>query len=276
MSKTTVINNISQLLTMDESAGAGDEESARLLGLVTDAAVVMEGGLFAWAGKAADLPLQPEDAGVVDAGGRVAMPGLVECHTHLVFGGHRAGEFELRAKGLGYEEIARRGGGILSTVKATRAASKDELLESGLSRLDRFLEMGVTTLEAKSGYGLETDAELKILEVVAALDDSHEVDLVPTFLGAHVAAPEYRDDPSRYVDLICREMLPEVTSRRLAKFCDVFCEDGAFTVDESRRILEAASGLGLGLKIHAEQLCRAGGSGLAAAAGTPRRWPWPE
>jgi len=267
MSETTVIKNISQLLTMDGHSEADPGVAERPLGMVRDAAVVMEGDRFAWAGRAAELPELSVDFDVIDAGGRVAMPGLVECHTHLVFGGGRAEEFELRARGVGYEEIARRGGGILSTVEATRAASRDELRASALPRLDRFLKMGVPTLEAKSGYGLETKAELKLLEVIAALDGDHVIDLVPTFLGAHVVAPEYRDDRSGYLDLICKEMLPEVASRGLANFCDVFCEDGAFTVDESRTILETASGLGLGLKLHAEQLGRTGGAGLAAEVG---------
>lgn len=267
MSESTVIKNISQLLTMDDHACAEAEESVRPLGLVKDAAVVIEAGRFTWTGKTAELPAQPEGAEVIDAGGRVAMPGLVECHTHLVFGGGRAKEFDLRARGVGYEEIARRGGGILSTVAATRAAPESELLVSALARLDRFLEMGVTTLEAKSGYGLQTSTELKMLEVIAKADGVHSIDLVPTFLGAHVVAPEYRDDRSGYVDLVCREMLPEVASKGLAKFCDVYCDDGAFTVAESRTILEGAAKLGLGLKIHAEQLCRTGGSGLAAEVG---------
>lgn len=250
---------------MDTDACAGGNPSERLLGLVPDAALVLEDGNVAFAGPESRLP-EPlaQGAAVVDAGGRVVMPGLVECHTHLVFGGNRANEFQMRALGIGYEAIAQQGGGILSTVKATRAASGDELFESGMDRLDRFLEFGVTTVEVKSGYGLDVKSEIKLLEVIQRLGEEHEVGVVPTFLGAHVVAPEYHARRDAYVDLVCTEMIPEVAARKLALSCDVFCEDGAFTVAESRRILEAGSAHGLAPRIHSEQLTHTGGTALAA------------
>jgi imidazolonepropionase len=269
MSQRTVVRHIGELLTMDcpaeQARGAASE---KLIGLVRNAALVVEGGRTAWLGRDADLPSEfMHEADVIEAHGRVVMPGLVECHTHLVFGGDRAGEFELRARGATYEEIGRSGGGIAHTVRATRASAADELFVSGMQRLDELLKMGVTTAEAKSGYGLDVETELKILEVVQALDGRHPVDLVPTFLGAHVVAPEYRDKRGEYVELVCRQMLPAVARGGLARFCDVFCEQGAFTVEEAREILSAGLAFGLVPKIHAEQLSLAGACRLAAELG---------
>jgi imidazolonepropionase len=195
------------------------------------------------------------------------MPGLIDSHTHLVFAGSRENEFEQRIQGLSYLEIAERGGGILSTVEATRKASFDELFSLGKKRLDRMLSKGVTTLEAKSGYGLSLEAEIKILKVVRALQGSHPIDIVPTFLGAHTVPKEFRSNRTHYIDLLLGEMIPMVAQERLAEFCDVFCEEKAFTLEESRKILETGKRYGLRPKIHADQLSPGSGAELAAEVG---------
>jgi imidazolonepropionase len=194
----------------------------------------------------------------LDAGGNTVMPSLIDCHTHLVFAGDRSGEFAARLGGQPYES-----GGIRNTVEATRAASDEELRALARARLDRFLSFGVTTVEAKSGYGLTPEHERRLLEISATLE--HPVDVVRTFLGAHVVPPEYADDPGGYVDLVCEGMIP--TLGNLAEFADVWCDEGAFTVEQGRRILRAARAEGLAVKVHAEQLSRSGGAGLAAEFG---------
>jgi imidazolonepropionase len=195
------------------------------------------------------------------------MPGLIDSHTHLVFAGSRELEFEQRIQGLSYLEIAERGGGILSTVEATRKAPFEELLSLGKKRLDRMLSKGVTTIEAKSGYGLSLQDEIKILKVTKALKESHPIDIVPTFLGAHTVPKEFRNDRKQYVDLIIQEMIPRVAQEGLAEFCDVFCEEKAFSLEESRKILETGKRYGLKPKIHADQLSSGGGAELAAEVG---------
>jgi imidazolonepropionase len=195
------------------------------------------------------------------------MPGLIDSHTHLVFAGSREREFEQRIQGLSYLEIAERGGGILSTVEATRTASFDELLFLGRKRLDRMLSKGVTTIEAKSGYGLSLQDELKILRVIRKLNEIHPVDIVATFLGAHTIPKEYKSERSRYVDLVTREMIPEVAGQGLAQFCDVFCEEKAFSLAETRKILVAGKEYGLKPKLHADQLSSGNGAELAAEVG---------
>jgi imidazolonepropionase len=204
---------------------------------------------------------------IVDASGRLVTPGLVDAHTHLLFAGHRAKEFELRVAGAGYADILAAGGGILTTVRATREASENDLVELGKARLDRMLAHGTTTAEAKSGYGLSCADELKILRAVARLNRAHTVDLVSTFLGAHAVPVEHRADPEAYVRKVCDVMLPAVARESLAAFCDVFCEHGAFSVEQTRRILTTAARWGLGLKIHADQLSASGGARLAAELG---------
>jgi len=244
------------------------------LGIIEDGALLARDGRIVWVGRTADLPAESSGPSadapgprLIDASGRVVMPGLVECHTHLVFGGSREHEFQMRAGGASYAEIAAAGGGIMSTVRATRAASTEELLERGRANLHAMLRLGLTTVEAKSGYGLSTEHELRLLEVYRELDAEQPVDVVPTFLGAHVAGPEYRDRPDAYVDLVVSEMLPEVAERGLARFCDVFCEQGAFTLEQSRRVLEAGLEHGLRPKLHADQFADGGGGELAAELG---------
>lgn len=257
-----VIKNAGELLTLSSSF---KEESG--LGMIQHGAVAIRKGRIFWVGKTKELSEKfslSRDGREIDATGKVVMPGLIDAHTHLIFAGSRENEFEQRIQGLSYQEIAERGGGILSTVEATREASFDELLSLGKKRLDRMLSKGVTTLEAKSGYGLSLQDELKILKVMKALQESHAIDIVPTFLGAHTFPKEFREDRAGYMNLLIGEMIPKVAQERLAEFCDVFCEEKAFTLEESKKILETGKRYGLKPKIHADQLSPGGGAELAA------------
>ncbi|MDX1631393.1 MAG: imidazolonepropionase [Thermoanaerobaculia bacterium] len=241
---------------------AGPEE----YGTIEDGALAVEDGEVAWVGPQGNLPGKPEDlaATVHPVSGAWILPGLVDCHTHLVWAGSRADEFEQRLQGVSYEEIARRGGGILSTVRATREAPEEGLLEAAGRRLQRLLEEGVTTVEIKSGYGLEPETEVKMLRAVRALGDRHPVQVVSTFLGAHAVPPEYREDPDGYVELVCREMIPTVAEAGLADAVDGFCETIAFSVEQMDRVFDAAAEHGLPVKLHAEQLTNLGGAELVA------------
>ncbi|MCS0496076.1 imidazolonepropionase [Ancylobacter sp. MQZ15Z-1] len=235
------------------------------LGVVEDGLVAALDGRIAYAGPASDAPAF-DAAESVDCEGRWITPGLIDCHTHLVFGGNRAHEFELRLAGASYEEIARAGGGIVSTMKATREASEGELVASALRRLDALLAEGVTTVEVKSGYGLSQDAELKSLRAARALGGERPVSVTTTFLGAHALPPEFKDDRSGYVDAVIA-MLPEIAQERLADAVDAFCEGIAFQPDEVARVFEAARALGLPVKLHADQLSNLHGARLAAGFG---------
>jgi len=257
-----IIKNADELLTLSPSSQDGSG-----LGIVQKGAVATRGGRILWVGKTEEISEKlslSRNGREIDATGKVVMPGLIDAHTHLIFAGSRENEFEERIQGLSYQEIAERGGGILSTVEATRQASFDELLFLGKRRLDRMLSKGVTTVEAKSGYGLSLRDEIKILRVMKALRESHPIDIVSTFLGAHTVPREFTEDRTRYVDLLIEEMIPRVAQERLAEFCDVFCEEKAFTLEESKRILEAGKQHGLKPKIHADQLNSWGGAELAA------------
>lgn len=257
-----IIKNAGELLTLSPSSL---EESG--LGIIRKGAITVKEGKIFWIGKTEELPKKfglGKDGQEIDATGKVVMPGLIDSHTHLIFAGSREKEFEQRIQGLSYLEIAERGGGILSTVEATRKASFDELLLLGKKRLDRMLSKGVTTIEAKSGYGLSLQDEMKILKVMKALQEVHPIEIVPTFLGAHTIPREFRDARTRYIDLLTKEMIPRVAQERLAEFCDVFCEEKAFTLEESKKILETGKGYGLKPKIHADQLSPGGGAELAA------------
>ncbi len=224
-------------------------------------------GEIVFVGKTAELDSQVEireGVEIIDASGKIVTPGFVDSHTHPIFGETRENEFEMRISGKSYEEIALAGGGIRSSVRSLRNTSKEELVEKVLPRLDRFLEYGTTTIEAKSGYGLTIEDEIKSLEVINELNQRHPLDLVPTFLGAHEIPDEYRGNKDGYIDLVINEMMPEVKERNLAEFCDIFCESHVFTVEDSRKILGAAKDMGFNLKIHADQLTRNGGTALAA------------
>jgi len=257
-----LVRNIGRLLTMEPGEG---------LHGIKNAAIVARDGIIQYVGSEASLNFEDaKDLPVIDAKGGLVTPGLVECHTHTIFAGYRTDEFEARGAGLSYEEITRRGGGIMMTVRATRAASKEELFELGRQRLWRFLSQGVTTVEVKSGYGLTLESEIKILEVVRELKNAVPVDIVPTFLGAHTIPPEYRTSKSkreRFVESIYKEWIPEVAKRGLAVFCDCFCESVAFSVEEAFAVLKAGMEYGLLPKLHADQLSRSGGAALAAELG---------
>jgi len=240
----------------------------RETGLVENGAVFARDGKVVAAGPSGDvLPSSGPDAVEVDAGGRVVTPGIVDPHTHAVFAATREAEFAMRVEGKTYEEIAEAGGGIRSSVRALRAVDPDLLLANGRRTLDRMLAHGTTTVEVKSGYGLSLDAEMKMLRVASELGDTHTMDVVPTFLGAHEFPDEWRDDRDGYVDLLVNEMIPAVAGEKLARFCDVFCEEGVFTVEQSRRVLEAAREHGMEPKLHADELHSGGGAELAAELG---------
>lgn len=231
-------------------------------------AVAVKAGRIAWLKPMSALS-EADRAGfeLIDAEGRLLTPGLVDCHTHLVYGGNRAGEFEARLQGKSYEEIARAGGGILSTVRATRAASEDELYAAARPRLEALMADGVTTVEIKSGYGLDIDNELKMLRVARRLGQELKVRVVTTLLGAHALPPEYQDDADGYIELVCQRMIPAAAAEGLADAVDVFCENIAFSVAQCERVYAAAKAQGLAIKGHTEQLSNLGGSAAAARAG---------
>jgi imidazolonepropionase len=234
------------------------------LGVIEDAVIAARGGRIAFAGERADFPSSVDAAERIDCAGRWITPGLVDCHTHLVFGGNRAHEFELRLKGASYEEIARGGGGIVSTVAATRGASEAELVAGALPRLDALIGEGVTTIEIKSGYGLNTEAEMRQLRAARSLGQSRPVIVRTSFLGAHALPVEAEGDKDRYIDLVCREMLPAVAQAGLAEAVDAFMESIAFSREQTARVFAASHALGLPVKLHADQLSNLGGATLAA------------
>ena len=236
-------------------------------GLIADAALAIEGDLIAWVGPAGALPERFADAPRRDLGGRLVTPGLIDCHTHIVFGGDRAREFEMRLEGASYEAIARAGGGILSSVRATRAASEAELLEAALPRVDALIAEGVTTLEVKSGYGLDVDAELRMLRVARAIAAARPLGVVTSWLAAHALPPEYRDDRAGYLREVVIAGMDAAHAEGLIDAVDGFCEGIAFSPDEIAAVFEHAKGLGLPVKLHAEQLSDLGGAALAARHG---------
>jgi imidazolonepropionase len=235
------------------------------IGIVEDASVFVEDGLIRWVGPANDFSAKlTDDATIFDASAYVALPGFVDAHTHMLFAGSREDEFAKRSQGISYQQIAAEGGGILSTVRATRAASKKELKKAAARRLDQMMKHGTTTVEIKSGYGLNEETEIKMLEAIRELADEQLMTIVPTFLGAHAIPPEYARQREAYIELICDRMLPSIARRKLARFCDVFCEDRYFAVSEARLILEKALALGLEPKLHADEFAAIGGTALAA------------
>lgn len=267
MPETLAIVNCSQLVTLASSI-KGARTGARMseLAIITDGAMLVRRDRIEKVGRREEIePLIAAGCEVIDAGGRVVMPGFVDAHAHPVFAGTRVDEYEQRALGASYQEIAARGGGIRSTVKRTRAATLEELVNQSRRYTTWFLRNGTTTVEAKSGYGLSVEDELKILRAIKQLDDETPLRYVPTFLGAHDIPEEYRERREDYVALIIEEMLPRVTEERLAEYADAFCEERVFTVEETGRILRAAQALGLGLRLHADQLSLSGGALLAAS-----------
>ena len=232
------------------------------LAVIRDGGMLIREGKIEIVGSSEEVAKNARDVEIIDAGGRVVLSGFVDAHTHLVFAGNRLDDFERRARGETYEQIAKAGGGIWSTVKKTRAASGEDLFNQAQTHAEWFLRCGTTTIEAKSGYGLTVEDELKILRVMRRLNEEKLLEIVPTFLGAHAAPRDL--DANEYIDLVLDEMLPRIAKEKLAEFCDVFCEHGYFTIEQSKRILTAARKLGLGLRIHADQLSNSGAAQLAA------------
>ena len=269
MSEALLITNCKQLVTLAGPARPRVGPELRDLSIIEDGAMLIRSGEIERVGRRAHLePTIDSSTEVVDAGGRTVLPGFVDAHTHPVFAGTRADEFEERALGATYEEISARGGGIQSTVTLTRAATLEQLVVAGKRYAEWFLRCGTTTIEAKSGYGLSLEDELKILRAIKRLDQETPLQYVPTFLGAHSIPSEYRTRRDAYLSLIIDEMLPRVAQEKLAEFCDVFCEKNVYTTDEAWKILSAARCHGLELRMHADQLSLSGGAMLAAELGT--------
>jgi imidazolonepropionase len=260
------IKNIRQLATVSAAGKrfkAGQEMND--IGIIEDAVVLIENGTITWAGKTADFDKSiPDSIDTLDAEGLVALPGFVDSHTHALFAGTREDEFVLRNAGKSYAEIAAAGGGILSTVAAVRAATKKELKKYARKHLDGMLRSGTTTVEIKSGYGLNESDEVKMMHAINELAEEQLIGIAATFLGAHAIPPEYAEKPNEYVDLICSRILPYLVRRKMLQFCDVFCDSGFFSIDQARQILGTARTLGIGIKIHADQLSQIGAPALAA------------
>jgi imidazolonepropionase len=264
----TLFRNAAQLVGITEpGVHRKPGRAMRDLGIVTGGSLLVRDGIIEWLGQTTELPPLPADVELIDASGKVLLPGFIDSHTHLIFAGSRAGEFEQRIAGATYQQISAAGGGILSTVRQVRRRSREELAALARPRLRRLLQMGVTTVEVKSGYGLTPADEIRCLQVIADLAAEAPPELIPTFLGAHAVPPEFASDREGYVRLVCDEMLPEVARSRIAAFCDVFCETGVFDLAETRRILERARQLGLGIKVHADELTPLGGAELAVRMG---------
>jgi imidazolonepropionase len=268
MDGNIIIKHASEVVTSNGFKARKGREMAELT-VIHDGAVIMEEGRISMVGRTSELPDHPysETFDVIDAHGKTVLPGFVDSHTHFVFGGYRAEEFSWRLNGMSYMDIMARGGGIISTVSATRKASFEELVDSGRKRLDSMLSFGVTTMEGKSGYGLDRDTEIRQLEAMAELDRTHPVDIVKTFLGAHAVPAEFKGRTEEFLNFIQKTVLAEVVEKGLAEFCDVFCEKDVFSVDQSRRLLLRARELGLKLKLHADEIMPLGGTELAAELG---------
>ncbi|MFF5398392.1 imidazolonepropionase [Peribacillus butanolivorans] len=272
MTKPIWIKNATHLATLaSEKKGPRSKEAMSDLGLIEDGSLWMENGLIQAVGTTKEIEELYADrlheVEVFDASGHLVTPGLVDPHTHVVYGGSRASEFEMRLEGATYMDIMNAGGGIHATTRMTREASEEELMEQTIRRLDSFLAHGVTTVEGKSGYGMNLETELKQLRVMKKLQEKHPIDLVPTFMGAHAVPKEFKGREDDFVDHLINEMLPIVTKEKLAEFNDVFCEKGVFTPEQSERILEAGKNYGLIPKIHADEIESYGGAELAAKIG---------
>ncbi len=263
---TKLLKNPGQIVTPRGSSARFGEEMGKLT-VLTDKDVLLEDGLIAEIGDRGEFDGSiGSESQVVDAGGKPVLPGFIDPHTHFVFAGYRADEFNMRLRGASYEEIARKGGGIVSSVSPTREATLEELKEISRERLRSVVRHGVTTIEGKTGYGLNVEAELKQLQTMTELDKEVPVDVAPTFLGAHVVPDEFKEGREKYVELMLDEGIPAAAEKG-AEFCDVFCDQGAFTLEESRRILNAGKDAGLTPKIHADEIKATGAAGLAAEVG---------
>lgn len=269
MADDLLIVNASELLTLKGPRRARAKSEMAELSIIRDGAVAIAGGVIVDVGRTETILREHDSSGVekIDAQGRVVMPGFVDPHTHLVYAGSREFELELKAKGKGYLDILREGGGILRTVRETRNASLHELFAQSSRRLESMISHGSTTIEAKSGYGLDLEVEIRILETIRKLGEDYPADVVPTFMGAHAVPEEFAGQPDEYIEFVSGTVVPEVARRKLAEFCDVFCEKGVFSVGQSRKVLMAAKSLGMRLKVHADELHTSGGAELAAELG---------
>ena len=269
MNGNLIIKNAAELVTCSGFSAKHGKEMDNL-GIIPHGALVIENGIISRVGSTGDVTAGLDTTGfdVIDASDMAVLPGFVDSHTHFVFGGYRAEEFSWRLQGMSYMDIMAQGGGIASTVEATRKSTKEELIALGKKRLDSMLAFGVTTVEGKSGYGLDYETEVKQLVVMGELDATHPVDIARTFLGAHAIPKDYCGNEEGFIDYLIREVLPGVAREKLAEFCDIFCEKGVFSVGQSRRLLENALSLGLQLKIHADEITPLGGTELAVELGT--------
>ena len=270
MSISLIIHSASQLVTVAGDAPKRGETQSEL-GIIENGALAIRGQEIVAVGASDEIrALATNETELIDARGRIVLPGFVDAHTHVVFAGDRANEFEMRLRGASYLELLKAGGGIMNTVRNTRAASLEQIVAETRARLDRMLAHGTTTVEAKTGYGLDTATELKMLQAIYELDATHPLDLIPTFIGAHAIPEEYKNRADEFVDVVVNEMLPAIRNSKFEirnLFCDVFCDDGAFDLAQSRRILERARELGMPLKIHADEFANLGGAALAAELG---------
>jgi len=267
MKTTLVIKNIDNLITLRGENKPRIKESLKDIGLIKNGIIALDDENIIYIGEG-ELPSNistNEDTIIIDGKGKTVTPGLIDSHTHVVHGGSRENELAMKLKGVSYLDILASGGGIHSTVKSTREANFEDLYNQANKSLDTMLSFGVTTIEAKSGYGIEDfKTELKQLEVAKKLNEDHPIDIFSTFMGAHAIPKRYKDNPEEFVDIIINQMIPEVAERKLARFCDVFCEEGVFTIDQSRRILLAANEYGMKSKLHADEIKPLGGAELAA------------
>lgn len=268
MKKNLIVRNAAEVVT-NRGRSAVKGLAMRDLTVIQDGCVVIEDGVITKVGKTDDVLKGMDVSGyeVVDATGKTVLPGFVDSHTHFVFGGYRADEFGWRLEGVPYMEIMNRGGGIINSVRGTQEAGEEELVEIGLKRLDSMLSLGVTTVEGKSGYGLEKDTELKQLRAMKKIDAVHPVDVVTTFMAAHAVPPAYKGRGAEFIQYIIDEIMPTVAEEKLAEFCDIFCEQNVFSVEESRTLLNKAKEMGLKPKIHADEIVQLGGAELAAEVG---------
>ena len=262
-----IIKNASELVTCKGKAPKHGRDMSDI-GLIKNGCLVIEDGIIIDVGTSEILKnYKQEDCQIIDAANKAVMPGFIDSHTHLIFGGYRADEFSWRLKGDSYMSIMERGGGITSSVRATRKTSLEEFIKVGAKRLDKILDMGVTTVEGKSGYGLDCQTEIRQLKAMKELNEMHPLDIIPTFLGPHSVLPEYKGKEDEFIDFMIEDVLPKAAEDNLAEFADIFCEKNVFTIDQSRKFLTAAKNAGLKLKIHADEMYQLGGTELAVELG---------
>ncbi len=268
MDKSLLIKDANQVVTCSSFTKKAGKDMSKIA-VMDNASIYIENGIIKLFGETKDILkiIDENNCDIIDAKNKIVLPGYVDSHTHFVFGGDRADEFKMRLEGADYMEIMKAGGGINKSVIGTLSSTEDELYELGFERLNKMLENGVTTVEGKSGYGLDTEAEIKQLNVMKRLNQDHPIDIIPTFMGAHSVPKYYKGREKEYISLILKKMLPAVTESNLAEFCDVFCEKGVFSIEESRSILTEAKKLGLKLKIHADEIVDLGGAELAGELG---------